>query len=157
MLHFPQFAPGPHRYHTEALAQAMHVMSLPSYQSMVYPMPEQGSNVLPAGAPIQIDLSLPPDSYVIGFSAYSAQAAGFEFQIIDAHETYAAFQGPVRFDLISGQGTTPEGITQPVYYLPKPRIVVDPAVLRFQIRNLATVPNTIQLAVWTAEPQRWRS
>ena len=74
-------------------------------------------------------ITVPVQSYVWAFAAYCEQAAGFKVQIYDLGTRSQWFSEKLAFENLSGQGTTPEGIVFPLYILPTPRLVIEPAVL----------------------------
>lgn len=151
-LALPQYRRGPHRYTRLALPELLRVTQQPGFQPNAYPLPSESNSSLPAGALVEVRLTLPVGSYIWGFSGSSSQAAGFETQIVDLRQNSPFFQASVLWSNITGQGSTPEGISTPLFILPQPRLVIEPAVLKVQIKNLATAANTVQLVVFTAEP-----
>mgnify|MGYP004701943619 CR=1 FL=1 len=152
-LPLPQYRPGPHRYHTRALEELRRVTGSFGYQANAYPLPGASNATLPAAALVEVKLTLPVGSYVWGFSGSASDTAGFETQIVDMRQNAPFFTAPVLWSNITGQGSTPQGISTPMFILPQPRLVIEPAVLRVQIKNLATGNNTVQLVIFTAEPR----
>ncbi len=151
-LALPQYRRGPHRFSRLALQELLRVTQQPGFQPNAYPLPSEANSNLPAGALVEVRLTLPVGSYVWGFSGSSSQAAGFETQIVDLRQNSPFFLAPVLWSNITGQGNTPEGISTPLFILPQPRLVIEPAVLKVQIKNLATAANAVQLVIFTAEP-----
>lgn len=150
----PQYAARAAVYQRRAVEQLRQVAEAAGYQVHAYPLPGSTNDQIPAGAPIEIRLSLPVGSYVYGFTGYSSQAAGFEVQIVDLRVNAALFSAPVRMENVTGQAASPEGVQTPLFLLPAPRIVIEPAVLSVQLKNLATVTNTIEFVVFTLEPEQ---
>lgn len=148
----PQFRPRTRRYHAAALAELRRITSQPGYRPNAYPLPSEANASLPERALVEIRLSLPVGTYVWGFSGSTSQTAGFETQIVDLRDNSPYFTAPVLWSNVTGQGTTPEGLSTPLFILPQPRLVIEPAVLKVQIKNLATATNLVQLVVFTAEP-----
>lgn len=151
-LTLPQFPPRPMRYHARALAEMRRVTSTPGYQPGAYPLPDEDNANLPARALIEIRLSLPVGSYVLGFSGSSQQSDGFEVQIVDLRHNAPFFGAPVLWNNLAPQGST-LGISHPLFLLPHPRLVIEPALLNVQIKNLATTANQVQLVLFSAEPR----
>lgn len=151
-LTLPQFAPRPMRYHTRALAELRRVTRAPGYQPGAYPLPDEANANMPAKALIEIRLSLPIGTYVLGFTGSSQQSDGFEVQIIDLRQNAPFFGAPVLWNNLTGQGST-YGITHPLFLLPHPRLVIEPAVLNVQIENRSSSANLVQLVLFTAEPR----
>ncbi|GIU80915.1 MAG: hypothetical protein KatS3mg005_4153 [Bryobacteraceae bacterium] len=149
-LHYPQFRPS--SFHREALANLLRVTRSPGYQPGAYPVPPSPNAQLGSLARLDVRLSLPVGSYVLGFSGNCSASAGFRVQIVDLRNNAAFFNTPVNWRNICPQGNT-LGITLPVHYLVRPRLVIEPAVLSVQLENLATSPNTIELVIFTAEPR----
>lgn len=151
-LRLPQFRPRAHRYHARALPELLRITSQPGFEPNAYPLPSETNANLPSRALVEIRLSLPTGTYVWGFSGSSSQAAGFETQIIDLRDNVPYFTAPVLWSNITGQGSAPAGLSTPLFILPQPRLVIEPAVLKVQIKNLASATNLVQLVVFTAEP-----
>ena len=150
-LTLPQFKPGL-RYHARPLAEMRRVTSTPGYQPGAYPLPDEANAAMPPLALLEVRLSLPIGTYVLGFTGSSQQTAGFEVQIIDLKHNAPFFGAPVLWKNLAPQGST-EGITHPLFLLPHPRLVIEPAVLKIQIKNLSSSSNEVQLVVLTAEPR----
>lgn len=122
-------------------------------EGTAYVMPELSASALAANGGIGIRLSVPVGSYVWGFSGWTQQAAGFDVQITDHSYNNTWWPAPIRWDNLTQQGATPEGIQTPLFILPEPRLVIDPGALDIQIRNLAAVPNQVQLVVFVVQPE----
>lgn len=151
-LTLPQFGSGPLRYHARAMAEMRRVTRTPGYQPGGYPLPDEANANMPGRALIEVRLSLPIGTYILGFTGYSQQSEGFEVQIIDLRHNAPFFKAPVLWNNITAQGST-AGITHPLFLLPHPRIVIEPAVLKVQIKNNSSSANLVQLLVLTAEPR----
>ncbi len=149
-LHYPQFRPS--SYHRSALDAMTRVTRAPGYQPGAYPVPPAGNALMGALARLDVRLSLPVGSYVLGCSGYCSNAAGFRVQIIDLRNNAPFFATPVNWLNLCPQGST-QGITLPVHYFVRPRLVIEPAVLSIQLENLDTSPNTVEFVVFTAEPR----
>lgn len=152
ILPLPQFGAQPRRYHTRALAELRRVTRTAGYSPGAYPLPDEANADMPAKAIIEIKLSLPVGTYVYGFTGSSQQAEGFEVQIIDLRHNTPFFTAPVLWNNLTAQGST-EGITHPLFLLPHPRLVIEPATLNVQIKNLSASTNQVQLVLLTAEPR----
>jgi hypothetical protein len=151
-LTLPQFGRGPLRYHARALAELRRITQTPGYQPGGYPLPDEANADMPANALIEIKLSLPVGSYIYGFTGASQRIEGFEVQIVDLRHNAPFFRAPVLWNNITAQGST-QGITHPLFLLPHPRLVIEPAVLTVQIKNLSASSNQVQLLILTAEPR----
>lgn len=149
-LHYPEFRPG--SYHRTALTELVRVTRAPGYSPGAYPMPPAANAQMSALARLDVRLSLPVGSYVLGFSGYCSDPAGFRVQIIDLRNNAPFFNIPVNWLNLCPQGST-AGITLPLHYLVRPRLVIEPAVLSVQIENLAAGPNMVEFVVHTAEPR----
>lgn len=149
---FPQFRPAPCRYYPRAFEAGRLVREADSYEPVLIVLPDAASAALAAGATYEARISLPAESYILGFSATNTRTAGFELQIIDLGTGAPLLSRPVKYQNLTGQGTT-SGITNPVFYLAKPRLLLEPAVLSVKIRNLDTSnANTVQLVIHATEP-----
>lgn len=151
-LPLTQFKPLALRYHTQALAAVRGLTAAGGFYPNAYPMPDEPNQELPAGAPIEIKLSVPVGSWIWAFAATSSQAAGFEAQVVDLRQGAPLWGTPANWQNVSGQGTT-AGITFPLWILPAPRLVIEPGLLSVKMRNLATVANRVQLVAYVIEPE----
>jgi hypothetical protein len=149
-LHYPQFRPS--SYHGAALEELTRVTKAPGYQPGAYPLPPAANAQMGARAQLDVRLSLPVGSYVLGFSGACSVSDGFRVQIVDLRNNAPFFNTPVNWRNLCPQGNT-LGITLPIHYLVKPRLVIEPAVLSVQLENLATSPNTVEFVIFTAEPR----
>lgn len=152
---YPQFAPlGPAaaalsvgRYFPAILPAYDNLSRAEGYRPAQFIVPGPGNETMTAQGIHTAQLSLLPESYVVGFSGYSSEAAGFEVQIIDLRDGSKFFNQPQSWVNLCPQGST-NGISFPVQYMLRPRIVVEPGMLSVQLRNLAAASNTVQLVVW---------
>jgi hypothetical protein len=149
-LHYPEFKPS--SYHQAALDHLVRVTRAPGFSPAAYPLPPAANATLGARDRIDVRLSLPMGSYVLGFSGSWSDPAGFRVQIVDLRNNAPFFHQPVNAANLCPQGQT-QGIWLPVHYLPRPRLVIEPAILSVQIENLASGPNTVEFVVFTAEPR----
>lgn len=123
-----------------------------NYQPAAYPLPGPSAAALAAAGGVDIRLSLPVGTWVYGFSASSSQAAGFEVQITDTRWNAPWFSAPIRWNTLTQQGASADGITQPLTLLTEPRLVIEPGVLMVRLRNLAAAANSVELILFAAEP-----
>ncbi len=149
---FPQFRSGPLSYHAQAIEAMQAMRAAAGFQAVRHIVPDVMNAALVGKGRYEARISLPPQSYVWAFAGTSDQAAGFKVQIVDLGTKAEWFSQPIRWDNLTGQGATPEGLSFPLYILPKPRLVLEPGLLSVQVTNLAAVANPIQLVVFTAEP-----
>jgi hypothetical protein len=149
-LHYAEFKPS--TYHRAALADLLRVSRASGYEPGAYPLPPSANAAMGALARIDVRLSIPVGSYVLGFSGWCSDPAGFRVQIIDLRNNAPFFSTPLNWLNLCPQGAT-QGITLPIHYLIRPRLVIEPAVLSIQIENLAPGQNTVEFVVFTAEPR----
>ena len=139
----------PTRYHDPALAELHALIDAEGYEERIIPV----SATLAATVGLQeARVSVLVKSYVCGFTSFSTQAAGYSVQVIDLGTRYEYFAYEIKHQNISGQGTTPEGITFPLHLLPKPRLVLEPGLLSIRLQNLAALSNPVQFCLWVIEP-----
>jgi len=149
-LHYPEFKPS--TYHRAALADLVRVSRSPGYEPGAYPLPPSANATMGSLARIDVRLSMPVGSYVLGFSGWCSDPAGFRVQIIDLRNNAPFFSTPVSWLNLCPQGNT-QGISLPIHYLIRPRLVIEPGVLSVQLENLAAGANTVEFVVFTAEPR----
>lgn len=126
-------------------------LQAPGYEPALYAMPGTENANLAPNATHEVRLSLPPESYVWAWSAYSQ--AEFRLQVTDAGTRTPFLSAPCPHKAVTGQGTI-QGITFPLMLLDPPRLLIEPAVLTIQMTNLAPVANLIQFVLFCAVPRR---
>jgi hypothetical protein len=147
---YPQFRPRFGRYHTYALDAMLALRHAAGFEASWHVIPNASNTAVIALGRFEQRISVPPQSYIWGFAAYSQQ--GFQVQIYDLGTSEPWFSQPLNYQNLSGQGSTPEGITSPLYLLPAPRLVLEPGLLSVQITNLSSQVNTIKLLMLMVTP-----
>lgn len=151
MLYNSVWLPGRYgRYHSHALEALAPARFANGYEPRIVSVPSAGPTSLAANQVYEQRLSLYPLSLVWAISASSSAAAGCEIQIYDRGSRTRWFSAAQRHSLLTG-GTT-LGVTQPLYILPTPIVLIEPAMLSVTIENLAAAANTVQVLLHLAEP-----
>jgi hypothetical protein len=147
---FPRFG----NYHAKALEAATLARGAANYEGFYIAFPPQPDEQLAARGNWTGRFSVTPNTYILGFAAYSQQAAGFKLQLTDLGTNDPFFSKPVDYRNVTGQGG---GVpANRVFYLPKPRLILEPGLLSAQLTNLAIVANTVQLVLYTVSERYWR-
>jgi hypothetical protein len=123
------------------------------YVAAAWALPDQSASQMPAGATVEIRLSVPVGTYLLGLTGSSSDAAGFEVQITDARHGAPLWSAPVDWRNATSQAAGPGNAEFPMMMLDAPRLVIEPGLLNIRIRNLATTSNSVQLILFCAEPQ----
>lgn len=101
----------------------------------------------------EVQFSVPPGSTLTAVSAYSEQAAGFSIQVVDAASGVAIFNTQDIRNLLIG---TYEGVTEDVpagpSFVPAPCFFLDRGLVQVTLKNLAIVPNLVQILLEFAIP-----
>lgn len=127
-----------------------------NYEHFWLTVPDDRNASLSARGTFDTRVKVADYAYIVAISGYSAQAAGAKIQITDLGTGAALFSKPVQLASASGgQGST-DGVSNILWFLPRPRLVLPPAELSIQIHNLASVANTIQLVLHLAQPANGR-
>ena len=122
------------------------------YQTNLVAVPDPPSATLAIGGTYEARISLLPGSYVLGFSGTSQRAAGFEAMVEDLGAQARFFNRPLRLPNITGQAGGSPPYSR-VFYLPEPRLILEPAVLSVRLRNLDTGnTNAVQFVIHSLEP-----
>lgn len=156
--------PTPDQYHPAIRQQLAHILQRQAralvsvtragrFVPMAWALPGEAAEQMPAGATVEIRLSVPVGTYLLGVSGSSSQAAGFELQITDTRHNAPLWSAPANWKNATSQTTGPGNAEFPLVWLESPRLVIEPGLLDVRIRNLATVTNTIQVILFTAEPE----
>jgi hypothetical protein len=148
---YPQFQPSFGRYHKYALEACRPLRFALGYEGRQHVIPDASNTAVIGNGRFESRISLRPQSYLWGLVGYSEEVEGFRVQITDLGTGAKLTSERINHANLTGQGTT-SGISGPLYLLPAPRLVLEPAVLSVQIENLSASTNTIQLVLLTAEP-----
>src|SRR5437899_2692124 len=159
---FNQFRNPYHRAHRAAMEPFLRALS---YRPRLHVVPDKQSVAVAAKASYEARVSVPAGTALWGISASSSQAEGFRLNLIDGgaatQSSNLATESAI-FNGLSGQGLTQvkdcagnlHTITNPLFCLPKYRLVTEPGLIRVQIRNLSPAVNTIQVALHLSYPPR---
>lgn len=123
------------------------------WEPLILTLPLNANATMAVRAIYEARLSVPPGSYLVGFSGtFTAGTAGFEVVIRDLRDQSLLTSRPVNQSNITGQPPA-GGIPPPVYYLPEPRLIIEPGLVSVRIRNLdALLANTVQLCTFWEVP-----
>ena len=124
---------------------------LPGLRSAAYVVPPPTSQLIGSSQAQPFTLQLAPGSYVMGMSGTSAQPEGFSLKVIDTATAAPFFSNWINFRTIT-QPAAEFGITAPMVLLSEPRLILAPASLGIQIRNLSPNANAIEIVFHIAEP-----
>jgi hypothetical protein len=100
---------------------------------------------------IEDSIIVPAGSFLLGFSSFSAQAAGFRWRIWDVGANAYALSDRWLNNVTDGQDNSDTDAAVP-NVLPDPYCIVSPGELHIQLVNSASVSNDIGLIVWIAKP-----
>lgn len=123
------------------------------FEPLLIVLPLGANATLAVRAIYEARLSVPPGSYLVGFSGtFTAGTAGFEVRVMDLRDQSLLTSQPVNQSNITGQ-PPPGGIPPPVFYLPMPRLILEPGSVSIRLRNLDTaLANTVQLCTFWEVP-----
>lgn len=95
--------------------------------------------------------NLRPGSWLLGFTAHSDQAAGFDVQITIGKTML--FPRAMPHNALNGPANVP-GMTSAkiISYLPAPVIIPPPGVVLVRIHNKAAAANDCEIVLWLATP-----
>lgn len=127
-----------------------------NYEHFWLAVPDDRNSNIAARGTFDTRVKLADYAYIVAISGYSAQAASCKLQITDLGTGAAFFSKPVQLTSASGGSGSSSGVSNILWFLPKPRLVLPPAELSIQIHNLATVANTVQLVLHLAQPANGR-
>ena len=143
-------------YGSQAIDAAASVRGAANYEPFIFALPEDAAHTLDARGTYDGRLSVLPGSYITHITAASAQAAGMRVQITDLGTNATLFSKPLQYQNMSGQGSA-SGVTTPCYFLPIPKLVLEPGIIQISIQNLATVPNIVQVCLFVAQPEFFKA
>jgi hypothetical protein len=149
---FPQFNPGPGRYHTYALAAAYALRMASGFRPALYAVPDTSNAEVAGSSPFEGRISVPPSSYLWAIAATSSETDGFDLQLRDNRNKREMFGKRTFYQNTSGQGSS-AGIAHPLFMLPRPRLVLAPGELTVQIFNRSASQNTVQVVLYFVQPE----
>lgn len=111
-------------------------------------------SLLPVALMAQVEdhYQAPPGTYVLGFSAASAQSAGFRFSLYDAARKRSILVGDWPLAVLGAEDTADTDAQ--MHALPEPALVLPPGLLQAKVSNLASVSNDMQLVIHLVVPVR---
>ncbi len=158
----PQFVQGVGRYHRPALAALMPLRQALGYGNRREVVPDSANKAVGPVATYEQRITIPAGSFLWAIAAASGQAQGFRMQVIDMASGRGLLSQSADFTHTAGGTGYPLGIRdctgaavhirQPLYVLPKPRVVIDPGMLKVQVTNLANAVNLLQVVLHFATP-----
>lgn len=153
----PQFPAG--LYAATALAATAPLDFALSYTPRVHTIPDKSNVAIQKKASYEHRVTVPAGALLWAISGVCDQAAGFTLNILDVAGTSLCQPAPY-FGNLTGQGTTSvkdckgdlHAIQNPLFVLPKTRLVAEPGLLRVQILNLSPNVNNVQVALHFVYP-----
>lgn len=100
---------------------------------------------------VEDSIIVPPGSWLLGFSSFSQQAAGFRWRIWDVGANAYALSDRWLNNVTDGQDNSDTDAAVP-NILPSPYYICTPGELHIQLVNSASVSNDVGLIVWIAKP-----
>lgn len=146
---FNQFRSG---YASQVLDSMPELRNVANYEHFWLCTPDDRNSSMSARGTFDTRVKVADYAYIVAISGSSAQAAGCKVQITDLGTGAALFSKPVQLGSVSGGTGSSSGVSNLLWFLPKPRLVLPPAELSIQIHNLATAANTVQLVLHLAQP-----
>lgn len=158
----PQFVQGLGRYHQPALVALTPLRAALGYENRREVIPDSSNKAVGVKATYEQRVTVPAGAFLWAIAGKSQQPEGFRLQLIDTASGRGLLSQPAYFASSAGGVGYPAGvkdchgaavnIRQPLYVLPKPRVVIEPGMLRAQITNLSAAVNTIQVVLHFAAP-----
>lgn len=132
-----------------------------NFTTFMIPMP--GAAVLNANNPVGLSayqqvedrVQLPPGSWLVALSGYSAQSAGFRYSVFDEGRKQYALSNKWMDNGATASSLNPNAGDDSAlpYVLPWPYYIVSPGWLHLRLVNSASVSNDAQLLLWFAVPE----
>lgn len=149
-------------YHASSRAANEPLLRAISYRPRVHIVPDRQAVNIAASGMYEGRVSVPPGAALWAIAGSSQRAEGFKLNLIDGgNGSPIATEAPY-FSQLTGNATTQvkdcsgtlRTITNPLYILPRYRLVTEPGLIRVQIANLSTSANQIQVALYFSLPPR---
>jgi hypothetical protein len=131
------------------------------YEPLVVAVPAASDAAVPALSTYEPRISIPANSLLWGLSGVSAAPEGFTVQLTDTATKKPLFSQPISFgNATGGQGSLSfkncygqaQTLTDPIYRLVRPLVILHPGIVSVQIVNLAAAANKLQLCLHFATP-----
>jgi hypothetical protein len=158
----PQFVQGAGRYHGPALTALEPLRRALAYEDRREVIPDSPNQAVGANATYEHRVTVPAGAFLWAVAGWSEQPEGFRVQIVDAATGRGLLSQSAYFTSAAGGPGFPAGVTdcygspvaiaQPLYVLPKPRVIIEPGQLRVQVTNLSPLVNGLQLVLHFAAP-----
>jgi hypothetical protein len=155
------FPHGVNRYHTYAIEALAPLRQALGFEPRAAVIPDSANISVAGNSTYEHRVSVPVGSRLLALSGSTEQPEGFRVQIIDTASNRGLLSQPAQFGNVTGQGY-PDGvkdcrgntiqIVQRWHMLPRPRAIIEPALLKVQVTNLSASPNALQLVLFLAQP-----
>lgn len=162
LLLLPQFVQGLGRYHQPALVALAPLRRALGYANRREVIPDSPNKAVKPNSTYEQRVTVPTGAFLWAVAGQSEQAAGFRLQIVDTASGAGLLSQAAYFTHSAGGPGYPAGvknsygiavqIRQPLYVLPKPRVLIEPGMLKVQVTNLSASINTIQVVLHFALP-----
>ncbi len=149
-------------YHRPAIGALEPLRRAWGYENRREVIPDSSNKAVGVKATYEQRVTVPAGAFLWAIAGTSQQPEGFRLQIIDTASGRGLLSQPAHFSAIAGGASYPIGvkncygtaviIRQALYVLPKPRVIIEPGMLRVQITNLSAAVNTIQVVLHFAAP-----
>ena len=127
------------------------------YSGLVFPN-LQIQPTIPAQGTLQGVITVPPGSYVTGIAAHSGSSNGFNLKLYDKGSKASIFYSSyAQHYVVTGEFGTTEDVPTGPALLKSPFILTGPGILGWEIVNLSSDANQIQVLVDCAIPVTNRS
>jgi hypothetical protein len=127
-----------------------------NYEHFWLPLPDDRNSSVSARGTFDTRVKVADYAWIVAISGYSAQPEGCKLQLTDLGTGAAFFSKPVQLGSFVGGAGSSSGVSNILWFLPRPRLVLPPAELNVQIFNLAGVTNDLQIVLHLAQPANGR-
>lgn len=122
-----------------------------TYRHVTLTAPDFRRQPLAARVQDETRLNVRPGSWLLGFTAHSTDAAGFDVQVTVGKTPL--FPRALPHDALNAAAGVPGMTTAKIIsYLPRPVVIPEPGVILVRISNKATATNDCELVLWLATP-----
>lgn len=127
-----------------------------TYETHLQPVPDGANSLIAARASYEARFHIPAGSFLYAMTASSEQPEGFKYQVTDLRDSSNVFRNAIHHTHASGGTGSTQGISNPLFFLQRPRAILEPGLMSATITNLSGEDNEIQLILWFVQPRQDR-
>lgn len=143
-----QWRPDPRYYMTRLFAGMYPHRIADGTRLALYAVPDENNVAIAANGTYEGTVILPPGSHLYAIAATQSTADGFDLQIRNAATQATLFGRRIFYANASGLVVPGAAPASPLFFLPRPLLILDPGQIVVQIWNKSAAVNTVQVVLF---------